>query len=972
MAQLNDLIVTGASRLLNGLGILGSTNTDSIFPNVTDTYALGSSNKRWNNLYAKTSNIDTETVGTLTVTNYATIGANQAATGTGTGALRVSGGLSATQNSWFGKSIIMTPSNGVGIKIGAATITSASTTSGEILLQNGHLRFGANNWDYNVWAGLKYDSTNKIIYLGLADGTIFSANSAQSGGTLALPGVRYLSVNGKEAIDAGDAWLRINQNKTFSSGTYFGQSIVRTDNQFQVGDSGNKFYANSSGNGYFSNTLGIAGTNTSYKLYVNGKTKVGDGAAATSTSTGALQVGGGIGVSGNSYFGGTVTATKFIGPLQGNADSSTTLQGWIPSHFYNEYNGTRWYHLEMNNTNTDRTGFYKVADIALPTGYGSYTAAKITGYLYDHNGNWEQVETYIMPFQAIVNITNDVAYLYSNVLANKEHLRIVKTATRTYELQARCNAAHTDFDVYFQIAGAGITPYETLVEGSTTGTVIDITQMQSNGNYAYRSLILANARTFTVGNTSKNFNGSANVSWTLAEIGAVNKAGDTMTGMLTINKTQTAAVFGGSVSNISASAYNPTAGIQICAASGGATNSTAIGFHNPGISSASIGYYNTDANTGQFKFLSDDSNWTVNIGSNVVLHAGNWSSYCAAASHSHSYLPLNGGTMTGSPVITFPASAGSVATSTPTALTYGRLSAYGTLCINANTDNSGTEYVILTAGKGLSSSTTDGLAIGTSTLTWQGSNVLTQANYGSHTHTSVPIAGTNPVPSGSTDTTTTWGEKGNNTTWWYDSSGTLTDKPSDWGFVWNLAMGNDVSQLWFTQSSGKMMRRSGNASGWATSWKQIWCQGDSVTGAVWNDYAECREADIQEAGYVMIEKGDDTLTKSTERMQPFAGVSSDTWGFSQGETEKAKTHIAVAGRVLVYPYRPREEYKSGDCVCAAPGGTVDIMTPNEVALHPDRIVGTVSCVPNYETWGGGELADRDPVQVNGRIWIKVR
>ena len=41
--------------------------------------------------------------------------------------------------------------------------------------------------------------------------------------------------------------------------------------QFAVGGSGSKFYANSSGNGYFSNTLGIAGTNTGYKLYVNGK-----------------------------------------------------------------------------------------------------------------------------------------------------------------------------------------------------------------------------------------------------------------------------------------------------------------------------------------------------------------------------------------------------------------------------------------------------------------------------------------------------------------------------------------------------------------------------------------------------------------------------------------------------------------------------------------------------------------------------
>lgn len=153
---------------------------------------------------------------------------------------------------------------------------------------------------------------------------------------------------------------------------------------------------------------------------------------------------------------------------------------------------------------------------------------------------------------------------------------------------------------------------------------------------------------------------------------------------------------------------------------------------------------------------------------------------------------------------------------------------------------------------------------------------------------------------------------------------------------------------------------------------RLWKAGDAVTGAVWNDYAECRESDTQEAGYVLSETGKDNLVKTTERLQHFAGVSSDTWGFSQGETKKAKTHIAVAGRVLVYPYQDRNNYKPGDCVCAAPGGTVDIMTREEVVMYPDRIVGTVSCVPEYETWGGGEMADRDPVQVNGRIWIKVR
>ena len=181
-----------------------------------------------------------------------------------------------------------------------------------------------------------------------------------------------------------------------------------------------------------------------------------------------------------------------------------------------------------------------------------------------------------------------------------------------------------------------------------------------------------------------------------------------------------------------------------------------------------------------------------------------------------------------------------------------------------------------------------------------------------------------------------------------------------------------IWQLGFdTSDTAPYIRNSVNAGNFG-SWRRFWLSGDAVTGAVWNDYAECRESDCEEFGYVLMEVGDDSLTKTTERLSHFAGVSSDTWGFSQGETDKAKTPIAVAGRVLVYPYQDRNNYKPGDCVCAAPGGTVDIMTREEVREWPDRIVGTVSCVPDYEEWGGGEGADRDPVKVNGRIWIKVK
>jgi hypothetical protein len=98
----------------------------------------------------------------------------------------------------------------------------------------------------------------------------------------------------------------------------------------------------------------------------------------------------------------------------------------------------------------------------------------------------------------------------------------------------------------------------------------------------------------------------------------------------------------------------------------------------------------------------------------AYFHVGNQSTY---------YM-TDGGAINGS-VITFPSTAASLSASTPMSITYGKIAAYGTLTINANTDNSGTEYVLLTAGKGLSNTLTDGLAIGTSTLQWQGSDVVT-------------------------------------------------------------------------------------------------------------------------------------------------------------------------------------------------------------------------------------------------------
>ena len=65
-------------------------------------------------------------------------------------------------------------------------------------------------------------------------------------------------------------------------------------------------------------------------------------------------------------------------------------------------------------------------------------------------------------------------------------------------------------------------------------TVVNSTFATSSNN-ATSAATLTTARTLTVGNTGKSFNGSANVSWSLAEIGALPLSGGTMTGNITLN-----------------------------------------------------------------------------------------------------------------------------------------------------------------------------------------------------------------------------------------------------------------------------------------------------------------------------------------------------------------------------------------------------------------------------------------------------
>lgn len=72
------------------------------------------------------------------------------------------------------------------------------------------IRFGATDWEYSDWAGLKYDTVANAIYLGIADGTVFNYYSnKRSNGTLKFPGITTIIPDPAARIggSGGDLYL---------------------------------------------------------------------------------------------------------------------------------------------------------------------------------------------------------------------------------------------------------------------------------------------------------------------------------------------------------------------------------------------------------------------------------------------------------------------------------------------------------------------------------------------------------------------------------------------------------------------------------------------------------------------------------------------------------------------------------------------------------------------------------------------
>lgn len=120
-----------------------------------------------------------------------------------------------------------------------------SAIEGQVIFNTGKaIRFGETAWDRNQWAGLKYTHSNKTIYLGIADGSVFNANSAQSNGTLRLAGITTITPNSGARIGGSGGNLYLGNAN--DSGWVCTQSICSQTNSslWSIRQDGNAYFKN--------------------------------------------------------------------------------------------------------------------------------------------------------------------------------------------------------------------------------------------------------------------------------------------------------------------------------------------------------------------------------------------------------------------------------------------------------------------------------------------------------------------------------------------------------------------------------------------------------------------------------------------------------------------------------------------------------------------------------------------------------
>ena len=605
--------------------------------------------------------------------------------------------------------------------------------------------------------------------------------------------------------------------------------------------------------------------------------------------------------------------------LRGDNTFSNTLTG-------NIY--TKGYYMEQanaNSTQTNHAAMYIWGDVAAFTYRDSSNAYLGDAFYY--------------------NITNGDITAKHEVYITNGNLSVGTSGETTDQRRITLNSGSGDLILFSNASATGNRGLWVSAHGTGAGKNIITIDTNNNATFTGNADTASKwqtARTLTIGSTGKSVDGSANVSWSHTEIGATvsntwtagTTAGPTI--KTTVNGVTSTAVAipsaSETASGIITTGNQTLAGLKTFKNDNGAIMTSKIGVTRGTIPSTNLysGLYLLDstgqhAHSGGGRMAIVEAHYATDgktgltlatypntVGSTATNYIGIFStqsgtaSYtvkdpaafrtaisAAASSHTHNYLPLTGGTLTGDLYIR---KAG-----TPT------MSIKVTDCDMTKSNNNITQVHYPTSWNILDN----------------GDRIITRQE-------AVLVANTGEIMS-------YWYIRNYNT----DGSTQFQDGITLYG------------------PKGGSNRRAQCSI--------------PFYGAVWNDYAEYRETKEKiEPGRCVVETGKGDLILSTKRLQEGCEIVSDTFGFAIGQSKICNTPTAASGRVLAYLYENKKLARPGQPICSGPNGTISLMTNEEAKEYPWCIIGTVSEIPNYEIWEAGNPEYPTKIQVNGRIWIRIR
>ena len=351
---------------------------------------------------------------------------------------------------------------------------------------------------------------------------------------------------------------------------------------------------------------------------------------------------------------------------------------------------------------------------------------------------------------------------------------------------------------------------------TTAGKLVASTFSGALSGNASSATKLQNARNFKIGNTSRSFNGTADVTWTLSDIGAA-AASHNHTSLTGVTKLQFA-----TESSDSAIMKVTTEEANTC-----------LDFEmnddvNTDMYRWRFSAYDTNGATPYFNLMTltakDTSSARLTVNGDVT--ASSFTGNASSATKLQTARSINGTNFDGSGNIT------TANWGTSRTLTIGNTGK----SVNGSGNVSWTLDEIGAAAKSHgnhvpATQTADNKKFLRNDNTWQ---TVTPANIGaaasnhshsnyaasSHGHNYLDVKGTNTINSTANDTTAKWGAQGNSVHW-YTEAGKLNGQPSQWGYLVNIGQSSEVHQIWMTQSSGDLLHRGGNGSGWSGSWRTI-------------------------------------------------------------------------------------------------------------------------------------------------------